>query len=972
MKIFRPLQLGYNHRVLEHDRKYYFVASATLGMHLRTGESLLEFDYLKDAFPSMGVPSLPDMGMPKPRGEFLVSGSFFAPNGQPVMQGGVAVRLGHREKALAVFGPRQWRMGTIAKAEAITTIPLDFAHAFGGSEYKANPFGMGYKDGLLPCVEDPARLILSSGDRPTPAGLGPLDPSWPQRMRFSGTYNRKYLKKYFPGYPEDMDWSYFLCAPEDQWFEDYFQGNETFEIHCMHPEIEVIEGRLPGLYPRCFLMHTIGGDEPSFGELPLDLDTVWFFPEKLMALMIWRGVTEVADDEAEQITHVLAAYERHDQTARSPEYYRHAFERRRNGDDALLNNLNTEDLIPEGDKCAMELLQEMAYADHSPSEFGRNLDAKAESIQKMADDKIEEAIQEAEKNMASFDIPDEAKSRMGELDADITTAEGTIDIRRLMKKTSAPDPDADVEALNRKMEAILPGITAGDPKKIELKHFSFDKIDQLLAAVDEFTGKKEAEAKEQAKAELTKAKAQIKEHIQTAVESAEEMPAEARAKLEEIENALETIDKMDADSPPPAPLPRIHADEIMAQVSEIDPRVQEALQHFQGMKDMGAGGEEVEQVERQIREMMEPQAQKIETALAEAEKDFKEVYVMGAHFMPDGLPPHQDPLESVAERFLTAIGAGERVADGDWACIDLQGQNLDGVDLSGAFLEQVNFTGASLKGANLRGAIMARAILADADLSGADLAEANIGGVNARRANFSGANLKEAKLSKGDFTEADFSGCELEGVESLEIVVKGALFAEAHIPNMRFIQADLTGARFPGADLNTALFYDCALEDVDFSRAVLTRCTWADVRLINARFDEADMTAACFAATDPEKTTLRNVRFFRSRLDKCCFQGVVMPGAILTEASMENALFNKADLSEADLSFAYARGAQFRKARLTDARLDYINLMEGSLAKADLVNASFIGANLYAVDLLRAIIEDTDFSDSNREATLLD
>lgn len=939
---------------------------------MRTNDPLLEFDYLKDAFPALGVPPLPDMGMPKPRGEFLVSGSFFAPGGRPVMQGRVAVRLGHREKALAVFGPRQWRMGTIAKAEAVAQMPLDYAHAFGGAEYRANPHGMGYKDGLLPCVEDPSRLILSFGEQPPPAGFGPLDPSWPQRMRFSGTYNRRYRKKFFPGYPDDMDWSYFMCAAEDQWFEDYFHGNETFEIHHMHPEIEVIEGRLPGLYPRCFLLHTIGGEAPSFDELPLDLDTVWFFPEKLLALLIWRGVTEVADDEAEQISHVLAAYENREQSPRSPEYYRRAFERRRNGDDALLNNLNTEDLIPEGHKCAMELLQEMAYADDSPSELGRNLDAKAESIQKMADDKVEEAIQEAEKNVAAVDIPDEATARMGELDADLPMAEGKIDIRRLMEKTPDPEPDADVEALNRKMEAILPGITAGDPQKIDLKHFSFDKIDQLMAAVDEFSGKKEAEAKEHAKTEMTKAKAPIKEQIQTAAEGMEEMPDEARAKLGEIQNALETIDEMDADAPPAAPLPRIDADEIMAQVSEIDPKLQEALQHLQGMKDMGAGGEEVERVEQQLRETMEVQSQKIEAALADAEKDFKEVYIMGAHFMPEGLPPHPDPLESVAQRFLTAVGAGERVADGDWACIDLQGQNLDGVDLSGAFLEQVNFVGASLKGANLSGAILARAILADADLGDANLAGANIGGVNARRANFGGANLKEAKLSKGDFTDADFSGCDLEEVESLEIVVKGALFAEAHMPSMRFIQADLAGARFPGADLNTALFYDCALEDVDFSRAVLTRSTWADVRLINARFDEADLTGACFAATDPEKTALETVRFFRSRLDKCCFQGMAMSGAVLTEASMENALFSKADLGAADLSFAYARGAQFRKARLTDARLDYINLMEGSLAKADLVNASFVGANLYAADLLRAVIEGTDFSDSNREATLLD
>ena len=97
----------------------------------------------------------------------------------------------------------------------------------------------------------------------------------------------------------------------------------------MHPDVPVIEGALPGLYARCFLTHTINSDEPEFTELSMDLDTIWFFPEKLLALLIWRGVTEVADDEAEQITDVLLAYEDRAQEPRDLEYYRKALEKMR-------------------------------------------------------------------------------------------------------------------------------------------------------------------------------------------------------------------------------------------------------------------------------------------------------------------------------------------------------------------------------------------------------------------------------------------------------------------------------------------------------------------------------------------------------------------------------------------------------------------------------------------------------------------
>ena len=82
MKIIRPLQISFNQRVLEQNHRFYFTASATLGINLKTGEELLDLHYLKDAFESMGDTPLPDMGMPKPNGEFLVSGSFLR-SGQP-------------------------------------------------------------------------------------------------------------------------------------------------------------------------------------------------------------------------------------------------------------------------------------------------------------------------------------------------------------------------------------------------------------------------------------------------------------------------------------------------------------------------------------------------------------------------------------------------------------------------------------------------------------------------------------------------------------------------------------------------------------------------------------------------------------------------------------------------------------------------------------------------------------------------
>ena len=139
MKIIRPLQISFNQQVLEQNRTFYFTVSASLGINLQTGKELLDIHYLKDMFACMGESPLPDMGMPKPNGEFLVSGKFFAPNQQPVPGGKATVRLNEQEKTLYVFGQRQWQAALPSRPEGILSMDLDYTMAFGGKGYKKNP-----------------------------------------------------------------------------------------------------------------------------------------------------------------------------------------------------------------------------------------------------------------------------------------------------------------------------------------------------------------------------------------------------------------------------------------------------------------------------------------------------------------------------------------------------------------------------------------------------------------------------------------------------------------------------------------------------------------------------------------------------------------------------------------------------------------------------------------------------------------
>jgi len=127
------------------------------------------------------------MGMPKPRGEVVVTGSCVAPKGTTRVASEVSVRVGELRKSLNIFGDRFWvREGGIMKLikdpEPFAEIPITYEKAFGGEGFKKNPLGKGIDSVVasngrtvipLPNIEDPGRIIGSPSDRPDPAGFAP-------------------------------------------------------------------------------------------------------------------------------------------------------------------------------------------------------------------------------------------------------------------------------------------------------------------------------------------------------------------------------------------------------------------------------------------------------------------------------------------------------------------------------------------------------------------------------------------------------------------------------------------------------------------------------------------------------------------------------------------------------------------------------------------------------------------------------
>ncbi|MEO7330809.1 MAG: DUF2169 domain-containing protein, partial [Minicystis sp.] len=290
-----------------------------------------------------------DEGKPKVRGEWLVLGSAYAPGGKEVPVVSVRASVAGQEKELWAIGDRVWGPLGSSDPTPFTEMPLTWDRAFGGKGHAPNPIGKGASTTgdvrPLPNIELPHKRVASPRDCPTPAGFGFVDPSLPQRMKKLGTYDRRWFETRYPELAADLDPTYFNVAPEDQWLEGYFKGDEPFVFQNMHPGKPEISGRLPGVQARCFMNRRTASAE-ELVEIGLRCDTVLFFPHLERMVMMWRGVTPIEDELAEDVIDIIAGLEWQARPKPREHYERRRAERldKRRGPLAALAD---DDLLPE-------------------------------------------------------------------------------------------------------------------------------------------------------------------------------------------------------------------------------------------------------------------------------------------------------------------------------------------------------------------------------------------------------------------------------------------------------------------------------------------------------------------------------------------------------------------------------------------------------------------------------------------------
>ena len=873
MKIVKPLTLG----VLQQPYRWrgqHRLSIATLGFFAlgRSDERFL-VDNLQwpRVLPHL-LPGQPlDHVLPKAHAEVMLSGCAHA--AKPVDEMTVRLQCGPIDKTLRVIGDRIWERQwwgrvCIHAPTRFVKMPLTLDRAYGGEGHD-NPLGKGYqprfwrwhvRSGAMPNLEYPARPAAPGRDASPHACYAPQALMHaPQRMRASGTYDKRWFEQDFPGLPRDFDFAMYNLSPVDQQFRGRFRGGEAYRLEGVHPSGDAISGSLPDVRVRAFVLDA-GADAAQAREVELQCDTVWFFPEVGVGMMVYRGETPVQDSDALDIGTLMLAYDAADRP-RPRSHFHEVLALRLDPESAALHAYNDSQLAPERSA--------QAQAEREASKQ-RQLAAAQAKRQAVLDETMAEF--HARSGLAPPEDrppPKVAEPALPSLSAE-ELAESDFDLAELIAKARAT-----ADAARRDGEAKLAGLQASlskaqqaamPPKSIEQQ--VAEAIERAVRPAHDLEGRI---------APLPSKLADAFDAMKRA------RPEDAQVKADATQSALSTLPKLQREARASAP---------KASTQAVADPVAQAL--GQQLLAMLAAGTPV------------------------AGHDFAGAALRGADLHGRDLREiNLERADLVGANLAGANLAGAALTEAVLDHADLRGADLSGANFNRGFARGAVFIGANLTKANAQHATWSQADLSDAVLDDALMMQIDLRGARLDRARLSRTILMKMQAPGSRWVgsvwrmcvaaECDLSGANLDGADLARSVLMDGDMRDSRWQGATFAGCYAGGAK---ADWRGAAL----------SMARASKCGWRNARLAGAVLDGATFASCDFGDADLTAASLRGAQMYRSLFMKSRLIDVQAQGASffqalcrktdLSGADLTSAVLVQTDLAEAVLDRATLGGAR--------------------------------------------------------------
>jgi len=784
-------------------------ASLTLGQGTLSGERYEEAD--ED---QVGAPRYPgDFADFKPTAEVMLRGVCHPPHRSDATCD-VSFRVGDWKKTLKVVGHRVWvdhaAGGKHTEPTAIGSIPVDYAHAYGGPGFLNNPIGKGHVEKLAGDGEElyqPPRsgrsvvmpteqlpnVVYADGDshkHGLPAGFGPINANWPFRSRKLGTqYDQEWLDTRAPCFAADMDWTYFNVAPPDQQLKGYLRGDEEVTIENLHPSRSRLSVKLPSVRVRVFVRDV----DADAREIAMKLDTLFVDVEDGSLYLTWRGMTPVKEEDLTDVAYGLVVTEPLAEALRPASEYLAELEA------FAADPIGLKDAFPEGF---------MEFAD------------KAKKLKDATDEELEAMLENADGNSPPVAV---AKNIFGRLlPPEINAMDATW-----AKATTTEGVDA-APMKAKLLESLKESARGGGGGGIGMR-LPVREGDKLVFPIGNVVREQEKR--------LLEVKKQLPK------EAGPEVAAKLDAALVKLRTnptllAADSHYRPYSEDDPPPDEPGPGADLQGRDLSDLDLRGCDlsgadlqcaflARTNLSGAQLKGAklGGARLTRVNLDGADL---------TGVDLTSASFDEVSAMGARFDGCRLDMFRaTETEFTDARFVGAEGLLGTFSKSVFTRADFAGAYLHMASFDacsfetarfGAKLEQVRFNdcdgpGLVLRGAELLGTSFHKCRLPDAEVSGATGTGPIWFGCDLHRARFYKASFDASHFHSADATGADFSWANLPGARFDRAILNDASFERANLLNADLRKAVLTRTRFRHAVLHDAKLTETAGTDVDVTSA---------------------------------------------------------------------------------------------------------------------------------------------------------
>ncbi|OWT59098.1 DUF2169 family type VI secretion system accessory protein [Candidimonas nitroreducens] len=796
-----------------------------------------------------------DTGLKRLRGTYAVAGSACAPGGAAVAGLTVSVRVGPLQKQVLVQGERRWSRNALGwqptPAQPFATMPIDLEHAYGARGWASNPYGRGHlgdgtkPEGLpLPNVEDPHAPMLSPTDVPPVATLGPLPQYSPERTRWLGAFDGAWQGRRAPWLPDDTDPRWFDCVPQDQCTESYWRGDEPWFVANMHPDRPEQSGHLPGLRPR--LLVRTWSEPENRRELPLDLDTVWLFPNQSRVAVLYRAEMAVRFEDASDVLGAAIFTEHLADPPRDAAYYAEAWRR------------------------GLERPARPAEPAAAPDEAAATARAAAQA----------QAIDaQRAKILASFNAAQKAI-----LDEAAPTLQAVGQESRLR---AAFPPLAALPAAAPAASAAAPASAAAIRQKIDAAFKAMEaSMQKELAPAGIDLNAMRARVKPQAEPEIDPLAILQALPIDPAkkavhVERLKALMADmdkVKQEVEALQSKAKAIDAAAGQAPGTSVRPALTREELVARHQA---KLSAAGVELAGLALCGLDLSGIDLSGAYIHDCDLRKTVLARAVLNDAQIENCEL---------DTANLEQSRLaraQLTGCRMAGARLAGAQAAQARLEKCDLSGATLAGGQWPGTSAQDCGFEGADLTGLQAPQAAFDACRMARADATGAVLDWAYFDRCTLEAARFDQASLGSASLSACRAAGASFTKGRLQNLRTMDdTVLQGAHFDGADMSRASLQNTGLQQCSLRETRLDHALVLECDLSSSDAWHMVARRASFTGSRIAGATWRGANLMQAGFDRATLENLDLSGSNLHAASTRTATAQGIILDKALLTRCRL--------------------------------------------------------------------------------------